>query len=447
MTEVPLEGFDTFEIRTSKDEKTSKAGDDAGQTLISPDLATCKDCVAELFDKNDRRFRYPFINCTNCGPRFTIIGQLPYDRCYTSMSSFKMCDVCDAEYHDPADRRFHAQPDACFDCGPHISWVETEKLKRSKRTGLQGAQAGPLGSLLFWGDSRDKSDEIFAKCVDFLKAGKIVAIKGLGGFHLACDATNEDAVAKLRKRKMRSNKAFAIMSADIDSAKKIADVNSIEAEILEGSARPIVLCKKNSGAKNIAKSVTFDLPEIGIMLPYTPVQHILMHDFTKAGGQYLVMTSGNMYDNPIVTEDEQAYEVLIDVADAFLGNNRQIMARYDDSVVRVINAAGTDALQMIRRARGYAPSPIKIHDEDLANPSFLAGAEQKNTFAFTRPVAGATKDSRFNAEVFMSQHIGDVENAEIFEAWESTKNQFEKIFKFQPEKIICDMHPEYLTTK
>lgn len=214
---------------------------------------------------------------------------------------------------------------------------------------------------------------------------------------------------------MRSNKAFAIMAADVESAKKIANVNNVEAEILEGSARPIVLCKKNSGAKNIAKSVTFGLPEIGIMLPYTPVQHILMHDFVKAGGQYLVMTSGNMYDNPIVTEDQQAYEVLADVADAFLGNNRQILARYDDSVVRVINAAGTDALQMLRRARGYAPSPIKIYDEDLEVPSFLTGAEQKNTFAFTRPIADASKDSKFNAEVFMSQHIGDVENAEIFE--------------------------------
>ena len=464
MREVPLEGFKTFEIKTSEDKKTSKAGSLAGQTLISPDLATCDDCVSELFNEQDRRYRYPFINCTNCGPRFTIIGQLPYDRCYTTMCTFKMCGTCESEYLDPADRRFHAQPDACFNCGPAVSWITAGKLKRSKCTDSQGAGVGTLGPLLI-GSTLEKSDEIFAQCVKFLLDGKIVAIKGLGGFHLACDATNEAAVARLRKRKMRSNKAFAIMAPDLASIKKICNVNNAEEDLLTGSARPIVLLQHSSQVLSsldqgdvtkplgnchllpgLAPNVYMGLPEVGVMLPYTPVQHILMHDFAKAGGQYLVMTSGNLYDNPIVTDDTEAYEVLGDVADAFLGNNREIIARYDDSVVRVINAAGRDAIQMIRRARGYAPAPIKIKLDKPAEV-FATGPEQKNTFAFSRVIPDANENSKSNTEVFVSQHIGDIENAEIFETWEQTKNQFEKIFKFKPAEVHHDLHPEYLTTK
>lgn len=444
MKEVPLEGFETFEIRHSQDKKTSNAGESAGQTLISPDLATCGDCARELFDKKDRRFRYPFINCTNCGPRFTIIGNLPYDRCYTSMSAFKMCSFCESEYKGQLDRRFHAQPNACFQCGPYISWIESENIKRPEGAGFQGAGTSPLGPLLF-GETREKSDEIISNCVQFLKDGKIVAIKGLGGFHLACDAANESAVTNLRQRKMRSNKAFAIMAPNLDAVKEICEVNSTEAEILTGTARPIVLLKRKESAKDqIAQSVFMGLPEIGVMLPYTPLQHLLLHDFEASGGKFLVMTSGNIYDNPIVTDDEKAYEVLADVADAFLGNNRPILARYDDSVVRVIDAAGTQAVQMIRRARGYAPAPIKIKVEKPAE-AFATGPEQKNTFAFMRPIAG--DNAKANAEVFVSQHIGDAENAEIFQTWEQTKNQFEEIFKFKPKNFYCDMHPEYLTTK
>lgn len=411
MREVPLEGFTTFEIKTSEDKKTSKAGSSAGQTLISPDLATCDDCIRELFDPQDRRYRYPFINCTNCGPRFTIIGQLPYDRCYTSMCTFKMCGTCESEYLDPADRRFHAQPDACLDCGPAVSWITAGKLKRSKCTDSQGAGVGTLGPLLI-GDTQEKSDEIFSNCVKFLRDGKIVAIKGLGGFHLACDATNNEAVARLRLKKMRSNKAFAIMAPDLQSIKQICHVNAGEEKLLSGSARPIVLLKSKR-TNTLAENVCMGLPEIGVMLPYTPVQHILMHDYANAGGKYLVMTSGNLYDNPIVTDDAEAYEVLGDVADAFLGNNREILARYDDSVVRVIDAAGSDAVQMIRRARGYAPAPIKIK---LNKPAevFATGPEQKNTFAFSRPIPDAEPSAKVNTEVFVSQHIGDIENADIF---------------------------------
>ena len=274
--------------------------------------------------------------------------------------------------------------------------------------------------------------------------GKILAIKGLGGYHLACDATNEAAVARLRERKMRSNKAFEIMAPDISSVNEICKVNKTEQSILEGSVRPIVLLK-DKGADILAENVAMGLPEIGVMLPYTPVQHILLQDFANAGGKFLVMTSGNIYDNPIVTKDEDAFEVLGDIADAFLGNNREILARYDDSVVRVIDADGADAIQMIRRARGYSPTPIKIH---LENPeaTFATGPEQKNTFAFRRPIPGA-KEGEDNTEVFVSQHIGDVENAEVMETWASTKDQFEKIFKFKPKKTVCDAHPDYLTSK
>ena len=464
MREVPLESYTSFEIKTSEDKKTSKAGASAGQTLISPDLATCEDCIRELFDTKDRRYRYPFINCTNCGPRFTIIGQLPYDRCYTSMRTFKMCGICESEYLNPVDRRFHAQPDACFDCGPAVNWITAESFKRSKCTDSQGAGVGTLGPL-FIGDTREKSDKIFANCVQFLRDGKIVAIKGLGGFHLACDATNSEAVARLRRRKMRSNKAFAIMAPDLASVKKICKVNKAEEDLLTSPAHPIVLLQTFSQLLSspdqhfmtnslgnfhllpgLAPNVTMGLPETGVMLPYTPVQHILMHDYVQAGGQYLVMTSGNLYDNPIVTDDAEAYEVLGDVADAFLGNNREILARYDDSVVRVIDAAGSDAVQMIRRARGYAPAPIKIKLDKPAEV-FATGPEQKNTFAFSRPIPEADENSKFNTEIFVSQHIGDVENADIFKTWEDTRAQFEKIFKFKPCEVHHDLHPEYLTTK
>lgn len=296
---------------------------------------------------------------------------------------------------------------------------------------------------------RKTSDAIFAKCVQYLLDGKIVAIKGLGGFHLACDASNEAAVARLRKNKQRSNKAFAIMAKDIDHAKLVCKVNDTEKSLLEGSVRPIILLQKTKEASNmLAPSVAMGLPEVGLMLPYTPVQHILLHDFVEAGGKFLVMTSGNIYDNPILTDDEKAKHDLADVADAFLGNNRKILARYDDSVVRIINAAGIEAVQMIRRARGYAPMPIKIH-RDNPQEIFATGPEQKSTFAFSRPVTTETDSSKDakNTEIFLSQHIGDMENAEIFNSWDKARQQIKKIFKFNPEKIIYDMHPEYLSTK
>lgn len=277
--------------------------------------------------------------------------------------------------------------------------------------------------------------------------GKIVAIKGLGGYHLVCDATNEQAVCELRKRKARSNKAFAIMAQNIKDVTTIAYVNDTEEKILSGTVRPIVLLNQKTG-NSVTPAVTNGLPEIGVMLPHTPVQHILMHDFCNAGGKYLVMTSGNLYDGPIITNDDQATKALDSVADAFLGNNREILERFDDSVLRVIDAAGTDAVQMIRRARGYAPSPIKIKFENnTSGDKFAVGPEQKNTFAFSRPIPNAKPQDKYNTEVFVSQHIGDCENSEIFETWEKTKDQYKNNLKLTPKFVSADLHPDYLTTK
>ena len=448
LKEVPLEHFETFEIRFSDD------GEAEETTLVSPDLATCSDCVSELFDPADRRYRYPFINCTNCGPRFTIIDHLPYDRPATSMAKFPMCPTCAAEYEDPADRRFHAQPDACFDCGPHISWREHKG----------GDIAAPLGEIS-WGTTREKSDALFARAVEVLCAGGILAVKGLGGFHLVCDANNAEAVAKLRARKHREGKAFAVMMASVEDVQQLCEVNDEEKLLLTGAQRPIVLLKKQTHSKFVPL-LADKLPELGVMLPYTPVQHLLMHDFVEAQAKelaanvlsasveaieptstanppMLVMTSGNLHDEPIATGDEEAYERLFSIADAFLGNNREILSRYDDSVVRVIRAGSAgDVPQIIRRARGYSPVPIQIDIPDAQQMRlFAAGSEQKNTFTLLRSTEGE------HAEAFVSQHIGDVENAETFDAWLDAKQRYEKLFEIKPDQLVCDMHPEYLTTK
>ena len=516
LKEVPLEDFDSFEIRFSD------AGAVEKTTLVSPDLATCDDCVRELFNPNDRRYRYPFINCTNCGPRFTIIEKLPYDRKSTSMKDFPMCERCAREYGDPLDRRFHAQPDACFECGPHLSWREHEGLPGALASvdasvpavGLEertnaadeacdapDAIASPLGPVI-WGKTRAESDAIIARAVELLRAGKILAVKGLGGFHLVCDANNADAVALLRARKRREGKAFAVMAASTADVRRVCEVNDAEAAALEGSQRPIVLLKKRAGAA-FAPGLADRLPELGVMLPYTPLQHLLLHDFadeTKGRGYclipLLVMTSGNIHDEPIVIDDEDAYAKLFSVADAFIGHDRAIRARYDDSVVRVIDAGSAgEALQFLRRARGFAPLPIPLASqpaeradaaasrgtrsasadeslrtevrgaaacdripgtaEALADPDgpegshdasreasvrsqaiLAVGPEQKNTFTLTR-----------DAEAFVSQHIGDMENAETYDAWLQAKDRYETLFEIMPTRLACDLHPEYLTSK
>lgn len=308
MVEAPLQPFDAFEIRTSDQEDAPET------TLVSPDLATCDDCVRELFDPSNRRYHYPFINCTNCGPRFTIIDGLPYDRPRTSMAEFTMCPDCAREYADPADRRFHAQPDACFECGPHISWSEAGSNQVS------------------WGLTRQQSDAIVERAVAWLHDGKILAVKGLGGFHLVCDANNAQAIAELRRRKHREGKAFACMVAGVDDARESCEVSATEERVLTSPARPIVLLRKRADAV-FAPGLADKLSELGIMLPATPLQHLLVRAF----GGMLVMTSGNLHDDPIQTDDARARKTLAQVADAFVGNDRAIRARYDDSVVRVLS--------------------------------------------------------------------------------------------------------------
>jgi len=422
LKEVPLEDCEGFTIRFSDEQATDKV------TLVSPDLATCDDCVRELFDPNDRRYRYPFINCTNCGPRFTIIEELPYDRSRTSMAGFAMCEACAAEYADPTDRRFHAQPDACFECGPSISYWENPSICKDAEDGID--------SETIWGHTREQSDAIIARCVHLLLEGGILAVKGLGGFHLVCDAENDSAVATLRARKRREGKPFAVMMEDIATIQKFCRINDAERRVLGGAQHPIVLLRKLPGAR-FAQGLADHLPELGVMLPYTPLQHLLMHDFAEAGGQMLVMTSGNVHDAPIEVDDDHAREALSGIADAFLGNNRPIRARYDDSVVRVIDADGEEAIQMVRRARGYSPVPLKLAPDDAARAEFLCtGPEQNNTFSMVR-----------GSEVFVSQHIGDLEHAETFDAWLEAKNRFQTLFQVQPKELVCDLHPEYLSTK
>lgn len=455
MKEVPLEPCEGFEIRFSDDSAVEKT------TLVSPDLAICDDCLNELENPNDRRYHYPFINCTNCGPRFTIIDALPYDRANTSMKGFEMCPRCEREYSDPADRRFHAQPDACFECGPRVSWR------------LAGSEE------LRWGTTLEESDAVFAEAARLLAEGRILAVKGLGGYHLVCDAANAEAVAELRRRKRREGKAFAVMMSDADAARAVCEVSPAEERVLSSAQRPIVLLRKKPGASFVPQ-LADGLSELGVMLPYTPVQVLLLSAFADAARQganppMLVMTSGNVHDEPICMNDDEAYEHLAGIADAFLGNDRPILTRFDDSVVRVVrteadpaalDAAASDvadetgastdlaaakvplepgtAIQFVRRARGFAPAPIKLPFAEKALQAadrerpvvFAAGPEQKNTFSFLR-----------GTEAFVSQHVGDMENAETYDAWLQAKDRFEGLFDMSAGLIACDMHPEYLSSK
>lgn len=407
----------------------------AHTTLVSPDIATCDDCLRELFDPADRRYHYPFINCTNCGPRFTIIRSLPYDRAATSMDRFPMCPECAAEYADPLDRRFHAQPDACFDCGPHITWREA-----AGGMVLESSEATPAV-----GDTRESSDAIIERCVELLEAGGIVAIKGLGGFHLACDAANEQAVVELRRHKRRSNKPLAVMVRDLTDAERLCRVNDAERDLLAGSIRPIVLLRRRGvgmgdsfDALALAPSVAHDLPELGVMLPYTPLQHLLLAAAETHGMHALVMTSGNLSEEPIETDDDLAWEHLVaaGIADALLGNDRAILSRYDDSVVRVVDGV----VMPVRRARGYAPQPLPLPALASAAPCVLAcGPQQKATIALTREDANGT------SACFVSQHIGDVENGGTFDAWNAARTRLEDLFDLAPAALACDLHPSYLS--
>lgn len=410
----------------------------AHTTLVSPDIATCDDCLRELFDPADRRYHYPFINCTNCGPRFTIIRSLPYDRAATSMDCFPMCPECASEYADPLDRRFHAQPDACFDCGPNIMWREA---------GV-GDEPGEAAASLTVGTTHETSDAIIDRCVGLLANGSIVAIKGLGGFHLACDASNEQAVAELRRRKRRSNKPLAVMVRDLADVERLCHVNDVERGLLAGSIRPIVLLRRRAvcerggspDALALAPSVAHDLPELGVMLPYTPLQHLLLAAAAARGMHALVMTSGNLSEEPIETDDDLAWEHLVaaGIADALLGNDRAILSRYDDSVVRVVDGV----VMPVRRARGYAPQPLSLPALDGTVPRVLAcGPQQKATIALTR------EGTNGEATCFVSQHIGNVENGATFDAWNAARTRLEDLFDLAPAALACDVHPSYLSSQ
>ncbi|NWF67513.1 MAG: carbamoyltransferase HypF [Chloroflexi bacterium] len=370
----------------------------AAHTLVSPDVCLCADCRRELFDPANRRYRYPFINCTNCGPRFTITRALPYDRPQTTMAAFAMCPACQAEYDNPLDRRFHAQPNACPVCGPHI-W-----LHGTPHTGAAALLAAQ----------------------ERLRAGQIVAVKGLGGFHLACAADHDVALETLRARKGRVDKPFAVMARDVEHIQPFAEVTALEAQLLTNRQRPIVLLKKRAAPQSpLSELIAPGNPYIGVLLPYTPLHELLLED-----GAPLVMTSGNFSGEPIVIDNEAALERLAPLADAFLLHNRDIHAPCDDSVVRVFAGAELP----LRRSRGYAPFPVKLA---LSVPTVLAaGAELKNTFCLTQ-----------GDHAFMSQHIGDMENLETLVALTAAAQHLRTLFHAEPRALACDMHPRYLATR
>jgi hydrogenase maturation protein HypF len=375
------------------------------RTLVSADSATCTDCLAELADPADRRFGYAFINCTNCGPRFTIVKDVPYDRPLTTMAGFGMCEQCAAEYRDPADRRFHAQPTCCPACGPSL------RLRGPGGTALSG------GAL---------PGEPVRAAAALLRAGLVLAVKGLGGYHLATDAVSEAATAALRGRKHREDKPFAVMVADLDAARELCKTDETAAELLAGSRRPIVLLPRRAGAA-IAASVAPGNRQLGIMLPYTPLHHLLL----AAVGGPVVLTSGNVSDEPIVYDDNEALDRLAAIADGFLTHDRPIHVRADDSVARSFR--GREML--LRRSRGYAPEPVRVGAR-FPRPVLACGAELKNTFCLAK-----------EHHAFVSPHIGDLENAETLRSFTEGIEHFRRLFDVQPEIVAHDLHPEYLSTK
>ena len=375
----------------------------AATAPVTPDSATCADCLAELADPGDRRHRYPFLNCTNCGPRFTIVRGIPYDRALTTMAGFQMCDACRAEYGDPLDRRFHAQPNACSVCGPHVRLVEPDGAP------VGGAEADPLR----------------AAAQDLL-GGTILAVKGLGGYHLACRADSEAAVAALRSRKHREDRPFALLVADVEAARRLVELSADEAALLTSRARPIVLARRRPDA-GVAASIAPGAPDLGIMLPYTPLHQLLAADT----GVPLVLTSGNLSDEPIAFDDDDARERLCRIADRFLVHDRPIATRTDDSVVRVVR----ERPLMLRRSRGYVPASLDL--PVAATQGLLGvGAEQKNAFC-------VAKDGR----AWPSHHIGDLKNYETLQSLEHGIAHFETLFEVTPAIVVHDLHPDYLSTR
>ena len=402
--EAPAVGYTGFEIRHSRAEE-------GRYQLISPDIATCADCLAELLDAEDRRYRYPFTNCTNCGPRFTIIEDIPYDRPKTTMKVFPMCAACQAEYDDPLDRRFHAQPNACPVCGPQLT------LCKISGPGQAGNDV-PCPTAF-------EVPDVIAAAAQALREGRILAIKGLGGFHLACDATNPKAVGELRRRKRRPHKPLAVMMTTMDEIRRHCRVGPEEEPLLNSPPCPIVLLEWRPGS-SVCPEAAPGQRYLGVMLPYTPLHHLLLRET----GRPLVMTSGNLSEEPIARQNEEALARLGPLADLFVLHNRDISTRYDDSVW-FVPAGGP---QPVRRSRGYAPFPVRL---PRALPQVLAcGAELKNTLCLTR-----------DTYAFISQHIGDMENLETLEYYEETISLFCRHFRVAPEVVAYDLHPGYMATK
>ena len=394
----PVATLEDSEFRIEESREGSRR-----QALVSPDVATCEDCLAELLDPTDRRYRYPFTNCTNCGPRFTITRSVPYDRATTTMSGFEMCPDCRREYEDPTDRRFHAQPNACPVCGPRVSLIDR-----------------------FGHELHAKPGDPIASAARMLRGRAVVAIKGLGGYHLACDPFDEKAVRTLRGRKARQDKPFALMARDLAQVREICRVTQDEEALLASPARPIVLleCRENAG---VAEEVAPRQSTLGVMLAYTPLHHLLLRDADIP----LVMTSGNNSDEPIAYRDDEAFDRLCEIADFFLLHDREIHMRCDDTVVRTARGRPYP----IRRSRGYAPVPLRLA-ADFTRHTLACGGELKNTFCLAR-----------DRHAFLSHHIGDMENYETLRSFREGIEHYLRLFDVSPELVAYDLHPEYLSTK
>jgi hydrogenase maturation protein HypF len=398
-TFLDYHGYRSFEIVESKDSGVITVP-------VLPDISTCPDCIRELFDPNDRRYRYPFINCTNCGPRFSIIERLPYDRPNTTMKAFEMCPDCRREYGDPSNRRFHAQPNACPVCGPRLEWWDRE------------------------GRATEKGDAALLTTADAIRRGEIVAVKGLGGFHLVVDARNDEAVNRLRSRKHRDEKPFALMIPSAEFARCHCVLTDLEAHLLQSPESPIVLLRR-AGSAPVSEAVAPGNPYWGAMLPYTPLHHLLMAEL----GFPIVATSGNIAEEPICIDEHEALERLGGIADGYVVHNRPIARHVDDSVVRMV--AGR--VLVMRRARGYAPLPVPLREGGAradATPTLAVGGHLKNTLAIIR-----------GPQAFVSQHIGDMSTLTAFDTFKRIAADFRSLYQFESARIVCDMHPDYITTK
>jgi hydrogenase maturation protein HypF len=391
---LPLAGFRSFEIRPS-----DVTG--APTALVLPDIATCPDCLQEILDPMNRRYGYPFTNCTHCGPRFSIIRALPYDRRHTTMAAFSLCDACRAEYEDPTDRRFHAQPIACPACGPHLAAWDTHGVVLAERQAALRAAA------------------------ETLRQGGILALKGIGGFQLLVDARDEAAVRRLRTRKAREAKPFALLAPSLDWTRRACRVAPLEARLLQTAEAPIVLLRRHPD-NGIAPSVAPGCPELGVMLPYTPLHHLLMRELRFP----VVATSGNLSDEPICIDEREALDRLQDIADMFLVHDRPIARHVDDSVVRVL----LDRELLLRRARGYAPLPVRLPIP--LPPTLAVGAHLKNAVAIA-----------VGQDAFLSQHIGDLETPQAFGAYQQVVDDFQTLYALRPTRVVADAHPDYLSSR